>query len=83
MRWFALTIIGFFSLYGAWHLHVTPLSAHAPERTGWLFQQFGQQGVAAGMLIMAIACIVIGLLGIVRLPRRLRALREARARGRH
>jgi hypothetical protein len=78
MRWFALTVVGFFALYGAWHSYVTPLARDAPERTGWLFQHFGQQGLAAGMLLIATVCILIGLGGILRTPRRLRALREAR-----
>ena len=75
MRWFALTIAGLFALYGAWHLHVTPLAPNAPERTGWLFQQFGQQGVAVGMLLMALAFILIGIAGILRLVSRPRARR--------
>jgi len=75
MRWFALTVIGFFALYGAWHMHVTPLAPDAPERTGWLFQQFGQQGVAVGMLLMAIVFILVGLFGLLRLGRRPKAIR--------
>ena len=78
MRWFALTVIGFFALYGAWHFHVTPLAPNAPERTGWLFQQFGQQGIAVGNLVMAIVFILIGLVGMLRWLRRLRAFRETR-----
>jgi hypothetical protein len=78
MRWFALTVIGCFALYGAWHLHVTPLAPHAPERNGWLFQQFGQQGVALGTLLMAIVFIFIGLIGMVRQVRRVTGRREAR-----
>jgi hypothetical protein len=75
MRWFALTVIGLFALFGAWHLHVTPLAPDAPERTGWLFQQFGQQGVAVGMFIIAIVFTLIGLVGMLRWGRRLRARR--------
>ena len=75
MRWFALTVIGLFALYGAWHMHVTPLAPDAPERTGWLFQQFGQQGVAVGMLLMAIVFILVGLIGLRRLGRRPKAIR--------
>jgi hypothetical protein len=75
MRWFALTIIGLFALYGAWHLYVTPLAPDAPERTGWLFQQFGQQGVAVGMFLMAIVFILIGIAGILRLVSRRRVRR--------
>jgi hypothetical protein len=78
LRWFALTVTGCFALYGAWHFHVMPLAPHAPERTGWLFQQFGQQGVAVGTLFMAIVFIVIGLVGMLRSTHRLRAVREAR-----
>jgi hypothetical protein len=77
LRWLALTVIGFFVLYSAWHFHVTPLAAHAPERTGWLFQQFGEQGIAVGMLLMAIVFILIGLVGMLRRARRLRAVRKA------
>jgi hypothetical protein len=78
LRWFALTVIGFFALYGAWHFHVTSLTPHAPERTGWLFRQFGQQGIAVGMLLMAIVFILIGLIGMLHWARRLRAAGEAR-----
>lgn len=77
LRWFALTAVGFFALYSAWHFHATPLAPHAPERTGWLFQQFGEQGIAVGMLLMAIAFILIGLVGMLRW-RRFRAVRKAR-----
>jgi hypothetical protein len=80
MRWFSLTVIGFFALYGAWHFYVTPLAPHAPERTGWLFRQFGQQGIAVGMLLIAIAFILIGLVGMRSLAARLRALRDTRIR---
>jgi hypothetical protein len=78
MRWFALTVIGCFALYSAWHLHVTPLAPQAPERNGWLFQQFGQQGVALGTSLMAIVFIFIGLFGILRQVRRVTGRREAR-----
>lgn len=77
LRWFALTVVGFFALSIAWHLHVTPLAPHAPERTGWLFQQFGQQGVTVGTLLMAIVFILIGLFGMLRWARRLTAVRKA------
>jgi hypothetical protein len=66
LRWFALTVIGVLALYSAWHIHVTPLEPHAPERTGWLFQQLGQQGVAAGTLLMAIVFILVGVIGMLR-----------------
>lgn len=77
MRWISLTIVGCFALYGAWHFHVTPLSPDAPERTGWLFQQFGQNGVVSGMLLMTIVFIFIGLVGIVRGVRHVVAFRKA------
>jgi hypothetical protein len=69
LRWFALTVIGLFALYGAWHFHITPLDSNAPERTGWLFQQFGQQGIAVGMLLMAIVFTPIGVVGMLRWAR--------------
>jgi hypothetical protein len=69
-RWFALTVIGLFALYGAWQLH--------PERTGWLFQQFGQQGIAVGMLLMAIVFTLIGVVGMLRWARRLSGLVASR-----
>jgi hypothetical protein len=69
LRWFALTVMGLFALYRAWHFHVTPLDPSAPERTGWLFQRFGQQGIAVGMLLMAIVFAVIGVIGMLRRPR--------------
>jgi hypothetical protein len=78
MRYFALTVVGLLALYSAWQIHVAPLAPHAPARAGWLFQQFGQQGVAAGSLLMAVVFILIGVLGMLRLPRRLSTLRQAR-----
>jgi len=42
----------FFALDGAWHCHVTPLAADAPQRSGWLFLGFGEHGIAAGTLLM-------------------------------
>jgi hypothetical protein len=78
LRWFALTVIGFFALYSAWHSHVTPLASGAPERTGWLFQQFGEQGIAVAMLLVAIVFILFGLVGMLRSARRLRAVRKGR-----
>jgi hypothetical protein len=78
MRYFALAVIGLLALYSAWQIHVVPLAPHAPERAGWLFQRFGQQGVAAGTLLMAIVFMLIGVLGMLRLPRRLRTVRQAR-----
>jgi hypothetical protein len=69
-RWFALSVIGLFALYGAWHFYVTPLDPNAPERSGWLFQQFGQQGIAVGMLLMAIVFTLIGVVGMLRWTRR-------------
>jgi hypothetical protein len=77
IRWIALTAAGLFALYGAWHLHVTPLAPDAPERTGWLFQQFGNQGVTLGMLLMAIVFIVIGVVGTARWVCRLGPFRRA------
>jgi hypothetical protein len=67
-----------FALYSAWNFHVTPLASHAPERTGWPFQQFGKQGIAAGMLLMAIVFILFGLVGMLRSALRLRAVRKGR-----
>jgi hypothetical protein len=72
LRWFALTAIGFFALYSAWHFQITPPASDTPERTGWLFQRFGEQGIAVGMLLMAIVFILIGLVGMLRWARRLR-----------
>jgi hypothetical protein len=69
-RWFALTVIGLFALYGAWNFYVTALDPNAPERSGWLFQQFGQQGIAVGMLLMAIVFTLIGVVGMLRWTRR-------------
>jgi hypothetical protein len=77
IRWFALTIVGCFALYSAWHIHATPLPPDAPERTGWLFQQFGQQGVALGTLLMGIVFVLIGLVGTVRWVRKFRSFRKA------
>src|SRR5260370_12314839 len=77
IRWIALTAAGFSALYGAWHPHVTPLAPDAPERTGWLFQQFGNQGVTVGMLLMAIVFIVIGVVGTARWVRQLGSFRRA------
>jgi hypothetical protein len=31
LRWFALTLIGFFALYSAWRSHVTHLAPDAPS----------------------------------------------------
>jgi heme/copper-type cytochrome/quinol oxidase subunit 1 len=74
LRWFALTVIGFFALYSAWRSHVTHLAPDAPERSGWLFQQLGEQGIVVGTLLMAVVFILIGLVGMSRRARRLRAV---------
>ncbi|WP_353409231.1 hypothetical protein [Brucella sp. NBRC 113783] len=34
--------------------------AQAVEKTGWLYQQFGDQGVAIGMIAMGAVALVIG-----------------------
>ncbi|KAB2679721.1 MULTISPECIES: hypothetical protein [Brucella] len=34
--------------------------AQAVEKTGWLYQQFGDQGVAIGMIAMGAVALIIG-----------------------
>ncbi|MFK4821354.1 hypothetical protein ACI0FS_14295 [Ochrobactrum quorumnocens] len=34
--------------------------AQAVEKSGWLYQQFGDQGVAFGMIVLGVVTFVIG-----------------------
>ncbi|MCK4205166.1 hypothetical protein J3U99_10345 [Brucella pituitosa] len=34
--------------------------AQAVEKSGWLYQQFGDQGVAFGMIILGVVAFIIG-----------------------
>ncbi|NKX16648.1 hypothetical protein HGG75_17525 [Ochrobactrum pseudogrignonense] len=36
--------------------------AQAVERTGWLYQQFGDQGVAYGMMAIGLVALVVGVI---------------------
>jgi hypothetical protein len=55
-----------------------PSGTGCAERSGWLFQQLGEQGIVVGTLLMSIVFILIGLVGMLRWARRLRTVREAR-----
>ncbi|OYR17424.1 hypothetical protein [Brucella grignonensis] len=35
--------------------------AQAVEKSGWLYQQFGDQGVAVGMIILGVVAFAIGV----------------------
>lgn len=54
--------------------------ARAEERTGWLYQQFGDQGVVLGTLAMGLMFLVLGLILTVRAGRRLRHYRHTQGK---
>ena len=74
-RWLALSVIGGVALFMAVARWGEP--ARAEERSGWLYQQFGDQGVVLGMLAMGLVFLVLGLIGMARSGRALWRHRQA------
>tara|TARA_A100001391_G_scaffold69_2_gene123 strand:+ start:27124 stop:27720 length:597 start_codon:yes stop_codon:yes gene_type:complete len=74
-RWLALSVIGGVALLMA--LSRWGEAARAEERSGWLYQQFGDQGVVLGMLAMGLVFLALGLTGMVRTGRALWRHRQA------
>ncbi|MBL7250521.1 hypothetical protein [Alloalcanivorax marinus] len=74
-RWLALSVIGGVALLLAVARWGEP--ARAEERGGWLYRQFGDQGVVLGMLAMGLLFLVLGLIGMFRSGRALWRYRQA------
>ena len=74
-RWLALSVIGGVALLMA--LSRWGEATRAEERSGWLYQQFGDQGVVLGMLAMGLVFLALGLTGMVRTGRALWRHRQA------
>ena len=70
VRGIVLTMVGLgVSLQGLLSYGKEPSAA---ERTAWLFQRFGPNGLSMGMLVMGMAFIVLGVTFTVRSIARLR-----------
>ena len=74
-RWLALSVIGGVALLMAVARWGEP--ARTEERSGWLYQQFGDQGVVLGMLAMGLVFLLLGLIGMARSGRALWRHRQA------
>lgn len=59
LRSIGMVIVGIGMLFYGWGFYSKPLPSTAPERGGWLYQTFGQEGLAFGSSGMGLHWLVM------------------------